>query len=75
MSEENVELVRPIYAAFNRRDWDALFRDTDAEFAFTYHNVGTVAGTRRGREEVVAFAEEYGGAFETLLWEPENFRP
>jgi ketosteroid isomerase-like protein len=73
MPQKNVEIVRPIYAAFNRRDWDALFRDTDPEFAFTYHNVGTSAGTRRGREEVVAFAEEYGGAFETLIWEPEEF--
>ena len=58
MSQENVEIVRPIYEAFNRRDWDALFRNADPEFAFTYHNVGTDAGTRRGRKEVVAFAEE-----------------
>ena len=73
MSRENVEIVRPIYEAFNRRDWDALFRDTDPEFAFTYHNVGTDAGIRRGRKEVVAFSEEYGGAFESLTWEPEEF--
>jgi ketosteroid isomerase-like protein len=73
MSGENVEIVRPIYDAFNRRDWDALFRDTDPEFAFTYHNVGTDAGVRRGRDEVVAFAEEYGGAFDKLTWEPEEF--
>lgn len=73
MSQENVEIVRPIYDAFNRRDWNALFRDADPEFAFTYHNVGTDAGTRRGRKEVVAFAEEYGGAFDRLTWEPEEF--
>jgi ketosteroid isomerase-like protein len=73
MSQENVELVRPIYEAFNHRDWNALFRDADPQFAFTYHNVGTDAGIRRGREEVLAFAEEYGGAFEELLWEPEEF--
>jgi len=73
MSQENVEIVRPIYEAFNRRDWDALFRDTALEFAFTYHNVGTDAGTRRGREQVVAFSEEYGGAFDKLIWEPEEF--
>jgi ketosteroid isomerase-like protein len=73
MSDENIEIVRPIYEAFNRRDWDALFRDADPEIAFIYHNVGTDAGTRRGREEVVAFAEEYGGAFDKLIWEPEEF--
>ena len=27
MSQENVEIVRSIYEAFNRRDWDAAFRD------------------------------------------------
>jgi ketosteroid isomerase-like protein len=64
-----------MYEAFNRRDWDALFRHTDREFAFTYRNPGRTpdAGTRRGREEVVAFAEEYGGAFDRLIWEPEEF--
>jgi ketosteroid isomerase-like protein len=72
MSDENVEIVRPIYEAVNRRDWDALFRDADPEIAFIYHNVGTDSGTRRGREEVV-FAEEYGGAFDKLIWEPEEF--
>lgn len=73
MSEESVEIVRPLYEAFNNRDWDALFRATDSDFAFTYHNVGTSAGTRRGRDEVVAFAEEYGDAFDKLIWEPDEF--
>jgi hypothetical protein len=27
MSRENVEIVRAAYDAFNRRDWDGLFRD------------------------------------------------
>jgi ketosteroid isomerase-like protein len=75
MSEENVEIVRAIYEAFNRRDWDALFRHADPDFAFTYRNPGLTpdAGTRLGREEVVAFADEYGGAFDRLIWEPEEF--
>jgi ketosteroid isomerase-like protein len=75
MSEENVEIVRPMYVAFNRRDWDELFRHTDPEITFTYRNPGLTpdAGTRRGREEVVAFAEEYGGAIDRLIWEPQEF--
>jgi ketosteroid isomerase-like protein len=72
MSQENVEVVRAIYEAFNRRDWDAVFRDADAEFALTTQ-LGPAAGTRRGREDVVTFAEEYSGAFDTLIWEPEEF--
>jgi ketosteroid isomerase-like protein len=72
---ENVEIVRAVYEAFNRRDWDALFRHAGLEFALVFHNAGVTpdAGTRRGREEVVAFAEEYGGAFDSLIWEPEKF--
>ena len=52
-----------------------MFRHTDLEFAFTYRNPGRTpdAGTRRGRDEVVAFAEEYGSAFDSLIWEPEEF--
>ncbi len=75
MSQENVERLRAMYEAFNRRDWDALFRHTDLEFAFTYRNPGRTpdAGTRRGRDEVVAFAEEYGSAFDSLIWNPEEF--
>jgi hypothetical protein len=46
MSQENVEVVRPIYEAFNRRDWDA-FRDTDPEFAFTYHRPLSPSSTPR----------------------------
>lgn len=68
-------MLRAIYEAFNRRDWDALFRHTDPEVTFTYRNPAPTpdAGIRRGREEVVAFAEEYGGAFDKLIWEPEKF--
>ena len=75
MSQENVEIVRRKYEAFNRRDWDALFGDTDPEFAFRYRNPGPTpdAGIRRGRDEVVAFAEEYGGGFDRLIWEPQEF--
>jgi ketosteroid isomerase-like protein len=72
MSEDNVEIVRAIYQAFNRRDWDAAFRDADVDFALTTQR-GPDAGTRRGREAVVALAEEYSGAFDSLIWEPEEF--
>jgi ketosteroid isomerase-like protein len=74
MSEENVVVLREMYEAINRRDWDAFFRHAHPEFAFTYRNpAGPDARTRRGREEVAVFAEEYGGAFGSLTWEPEDF--
>ena len=49
MSHENVEIVRQFYEAFERRDWDAMFRDTHADFEMT-NQIGPLAGTRRGRE-------------------------
>jgi ketosteroid isomerase-like protein len=35
MSEENVEIVRSIYEAFNRREWDAMFRETAPDVELT----------------------------------------
>ena len=35
MPEENVEIVRSIYEAFNRRDWDAAFRDLAPDVKYT----------------------------------------
>jgi uncharacterized protein len=72
MSQENVEIVRKAYDAFNRRDWDGVFRDADPDFALTTQ-VGPEAGTRRGREEVTGFAQEFISVFDKLLWEPEEF--
>ena len=35
MSEANVEMVRSFYEAFNRGDWDAMFRDAQPDFELT----------------------------------------
>jgi ketosteroid isomerase-like protein len=72
MPEENVEIVRKAYDAFNRRDWDGVFRDADPDFALTTQ-VGPDAGTHRGREEVTGLAQGFIDVFDKLLWEPEEF--
>jgi len=72
MSEENVEIVRSIYEALNRADWDAAFHNADRDFALTTQ-VGPAAGTHRGRKEVVAFLEDFRDMFDGLTWEPEEF--
>jgi ketosteroid isomerase-like protein len=72
MSEENVETVRVIYEAINRNDWDAAFSKAAPDFRLTTQ-LGPEAGTRRGREEAVAFVEDLRGAFVRLTWEPEEF--
>jgi hypothetical protein len=35
MSQDNVEIVRSIYEAFNRRDWDTAFRDQRPDVELT----------------------------------------
>ena len=53
MSQENVEIVRRVYEAANRSDWDAAFRAAHPEFEATFQR-GPFAGTHRGREAVQA---------------------
>jgi uncharacterized protein len=72
MSEENVETVRRIYEAFNRRDWDAAFRDQAPDAEYTLPPGGPTTGTYRGREEAQAFWEQLSTAFEAWTTEPEQ---
>jgi ketosteroid isomerase-like protein len=72
MSQENIEIVRAVYEGFNRRDWDAAFRNARPDFELTTTR-GPNAGTRRGRRQVTEFAEDLIDALDKLVWEPEEF--
>ena len=72
MSRENVEIVRPIYEALNRRDWDAVFSATHVDFELPIHRLPQ-AGTYRGRERVQSLFDDYITAFDNLVLEPEEF--
>jgi ketosteroid isomerase-like protein len=54
MSQENVEIVRLIFEASNRSDWDAAFRHQRPDVELTTPP-GPNAGTFRGREEIQTF--------------------
>jgi ketosteroid isomerase-like protein len=71
MSHENVEMVRAAYDAFNRRDWDATFRDAHPDFEFTIQR-GPSAGTHRGREQVQALLQDQAAAFDVWAVEVEE---
>jgi ketosteroid isomerase-like protein len=71
MSQANVDLVRAIYDALNRRDWDAVFRDVGTVEMTTQR--GPNAGTVRGREGAEGFLKDYIAAFDRVAWEPTRF--
>jgi ketosteroid isomerase-like protein len=73
MSKENVEIVRSIYEAFNRGDWDAAFRDQRPDVELTTPPRGPNAGTYRGREEIQGFWEDMLTALEAWSAHPEEF--
>jgi len=72
MSQENVEIVRRVYDALNRDDWDAAFRDAHPDFDVTFKQ-GPRAGTHRGREELRAVADDVRAGFESWIFEPLEF--
>ena len=69
MSQENVEIVRSIYEAFNRRDWDAVFRNQHPD---TEQILPPPAGPYVGREEIQGYWEELQTAFDASSAEPEE---
>jgi ketosteroid isomerase-like protein len=69
---ENEEIVRRVYDALNRGDWEAVFRDVHPEFELTTQR-GPNAGVRRGREATQGFGEDYIEAFDDVSIEPERF--
>jgi len=73
MSEENVELLRDGYAAFNRGDWDAGFGRAAADFEWETDARLPNAGVYRGRAELQRFFEDQAAPFESSVIEPERF--
>ena len=69
MSEENVEIVRRIYDAFNRDDPDAVFRHAHPDLAVTFKE-GPRAGTHRGRDVLQEVADDLRHGFEYWIFEP-----
>jgi ketosteroid isomerase-like protein len=60
MSQENVEIVRAGFAAYNRRDLDAILEYWAPDGVLDWSNSrGFGAGIYRGRDEIRAFAEGF----------------
>src|SRR3954451_22200972 len=72
MSRENVEIVRRVYDALNRDDWEEVFRDLHSDYEATFQR-GLASGTHQGREALQRVVEDYNAAFDDMVLEPEKF--
>ncbi len=82
MSEENVEIVRRAYKAFNRwgvRPWGEPSAEIPPllhpEVEFHTHESAPEAGVYRGRDAVIEYHQRVFGQFESIRVELEELMP
>jgi ketosteroid isomerase-like protein len=74
MSQENVEIVRRAFEAYNRRDLDAAFRDVAPEIELDWsRSRGVQAGIYRGIEAGRDFWRNFLEMFDPLIITPDEF--
>jgi ketosteroid isomerase-like protein len=73
MSRADIEMLRAGYEAFNRGDWDSVFRHASPDFALRTADRVTNPGTYRGPEEARRFFEDLFEPFEEVVTEPQEF--
>jgi ketosteroid isomerase-like protein len=74
MSEENVEIVRGIYGAFDRADFEAALKSIDHEVVWDLtHHSWPGQDQYVGHEGIVEVLAEWMGAFEDYKVEAEQF--
>jgi uncharacterized protein len=73
MSEENVEIVRRTYEAWNCGDLETAFRSFDADIEWHLPEGGINTGVYRGHRGVRQLIESYLEAFDYSRMEPERF--
>ena len=71
MSQENVEIVRSLYALFDQGDYDAAWDLVPTGFVFDFSRRLIDPVVLRGRDQARAFAEREGEGWEGVNgWEP-----
>jgi ketosteroid isomerase-like protein len=73
MSQADIEMLRAGYEAFNRGDWDDVFREAHPNFELKTADRVTNPGTYRGVDEVRRFFEDLFEPFEEVFSEPQEF--
>ena len=73
MSDQNVEVVRAMYAAFARGDREALVAHLDPSIRVHDRPVHPEASVYEGTEGFLRFAETDWDAFDEVIYEPHEF--
>jgi ketosteroid isomerase-like protein len=73
MSPQNVDIVRAMYAAFARRDMEALTSHLDPAMRVYDRPVHPEAAVYEGPEGFLRFAETDWVAFDEVTYEPQDF--
>ena len=74
MSQENVEIVRRVIEAWNRRDLEDALQDLDPDAELDWsESSGVQGGIYRGIGEIRRFWEEWLDLFEEIVVRPEAF--
>ena len=73
MSQENVEIVRHLMAAWNRQDLEAMLALTDPEAEYVNAPTAVEPGTRRGHDEMVAVLRKQWEGIPGALLEIDRF--
>jgi|SRR6185295_9840740 len=73
MSQENVALVRAMYEAFNRGDWDGVLALLSPEIEFETDPRHPEAGVYRGKQRFRRLWEDIETPYEDTVVEPERF--
>ena len=73
MSQENVEIVKAWYDAWNREDWDAMLKDAAPGFEVDFsRSDGPLAGVF-GLDQIRRVVGEFRETWESARWEPHEF--
>jgi uncharacterized protein len=72
MSQENVEVVRRGYEAYERGDMESAFADLDPEIEVYDHDIPD-SGEYRGLDGVLRWQADWETSWESWRWEAEDF--
>ena len=73
MSQENVEIVKAWYDAFNREDWDAMIKDVAPGFECDFSRSDAPGRGVFGLDQIRPLLEDFHETWESARLEPHEF--